>query len=103
VSDVAVELDGLRITIAEVEVLSTLTASAYDSADWSDADPAIVDQIATLLGLIAKSASAALAAFHRLHGAVADAQPAPAGEQWTTATALRGETSDLAGSGHTAP
>ena len=35
-----------------------------------------------VLGLISKSASAALAAFNRLHGAVADAAPAPAGERW---------------------
>jgi hypothetical protein len=38
--------------------------------------------VASLIGLIARSASGALAAFHRLHGAVADAQPAPAGERW---------------------
>jgi hypothetical protein len=38
--------------------------------------------MASLLGLIARSASSALSAFHRLHGAVADATPAPAGERW---------------------
>jgi hypothetical protein len=81
-SALAGELDALRISLAETEVLSTLTTAAYDSADWGDADPAIVDRIGTLLGLIEKSATAALAAFHRLHGAVADAQPAPAGEAW---------------------
>ena len=81
-SRVAGEMDALRISLAETEVLSTLTTAAYDSADWGDADPAIVDRIGTLLGLIEKSATAALAAFHRLHGAVADAQPAPAGEAW---------------------
>ena len=35
-----------------------------------------------MLGLIKKSAAAAKAAFHRLHGAIADAQPAPTGERW---------------------
>jgi len=39
----------------------------------------VVDAVASLLGLITKSASGALAAFHRLHGAVADATPAPSG------------------------
>jgi len=34
------------------------------------------------LALIAKSATGALAVFHRLHSAVADAAPAPAGERW---------------------
>jgi hypothetical protein len=82
VSAVAGEMDALRISLGEVDVLTKLTASTYDAADWGDADPAVVDAVATLLGLIEKSASGALAAFHRLHGAVADAQPAPAGERW---------------------
>lgn len=78
-SDVASELDQLRITLSEVDVLSMLTEATYDQADWTEPDPEIVDAVATLLGLIKKSATSALAAFHRLHGAVADAQPAPAG------------------------
>jgi hypothetical protein len=41
-----------------------------------------VERLASVLGLISKSASVAMAAFHRLHGAVADAHPAPAGERW---------------------
>jgi hypothetical protein len=81
-SALAGELDELRIALGEVDVLATLTAAAYDSADWGEADPAIVDRIGSLLGLIEKSAGAALAAFHRLHGAVADAAPAQAGEAW---------------------
>lgn len=43
-------------------------------------DPAVVDAVATLLGLIEKSSFAAMAAYHRLHGAIADAQPARSGE-----------------------
>ena len=74
-----VMLDDLRIALSEVDVLSMLTEATYDEADWTDPDPEVVDAVATLLGLIKKSASGALAAFHRLHGAVADAQPAPAG------------------------
>lgn len=46
------------------------------------ARPVTVERIAHLLGLISKSATAALGAYRRLHGAVADAQPAPAGERW---------------------
>jgi hypothetical protein len=38
--------------------------------------------VASLLGLIKKSTAAAKAAFHRLHSAVADEAPAPAGEAW---------------------
>jgi hypothetical protein len=79
---IAEPLDDLRIALGEVDVLSILTAATYDEADWTDPDPGAIDAVATLLGLIKKSATAALAAFHRLHGAVADAQPAPAGEAW---------------------
>lgn len=81
-SAVAGELDQLRIALGEVDILATLTKAAYDNAEWGEPDPAIVDGIASLLGLIARSAGAAMVAFHRLHGAVADAQPAPAGEAW---------------------
>jgi hypothetical protein len=83
-TDVAAPLDGLRIALGEVDVLANLTAAAYDSADWMDPDPGVIDSVASLLGLIKKSASAAMAAFHRLHGAIADAAPAPAGERWDT-------------------
>jgi hypothetical protein len=76
---VADEMDDLRIALSEVDVLSKLTEATYDQADWTEPDPEVVDAVASLLGLITKSASGALAAFHRLHGAVADATPAPSG------------------------
>jgi hypothetical protein len=79
-TDVAGELDALRIAVGETDALAAITAEAYDRQDWGDADPVVVDRMASLLGLISRSASAALAAFHRLHGAVADAQPARSGE-----------------------
>jgi hypothetical protein len=79
---IAEPLNDLRIALREVDVLSILTAATYDEADWRDPDPGAVDAVATLLGLIKRSATAALAAFHRLHGAIADAPPAPAGERW---------------------
>jgi hypothetical protein len=75
-------MDALRIALGEVDVLATLTAGAFDAEDWIDPDPDTIEGVASLLGLIKKSAAAAKAAFHRLHGAVADAAPAPAGETW---------------------
>jgi hypothetical protein len=81
-SDVATHLDDLRIAIGETEALAAVTTDSYDRQDWGDADPLHVERMASLLGLISKSASAAMGAFHRLHSAVADAQPAPAGERW---------------------
>jgi hypothetical protein len=80
VSDVATEMDELRIALGEVNILAAVTADAYDSDDWDQSDPDIAEGIASLLGLIKKSAMAAMSAFHRLHGAVADAAPAVAGE-----------------------
>ena len=76
---VADEMDDLRIALSEVDVLSRLTEVLYDEADWTDPDPDAVEAIATLLGLIKKSADGSLDAFHRLHAAVANATPAPAG------------------------
>jgi hypothetical protein len=80
VSDVAGALDSLRIAVAETDALAAVTAETYDRQDWDDADPLHVERMASLLGLLARSASGALAAFHQLHGAVADAQPARSGE-----------------------
>lgn len=76
------EMDDLRIALAEVDILSIVTSEVYDREDWVRPDSVLVERVASLLGLISKSASAAMAAFHRLHGAVADAAPAPAGESW---------------------
>lgn len=83
-SAVVAPLDDLRIALGEVDVLAILTAGAFDAEDWIDPDPDTVEGVASLLGLIKKSAAAAKAAFHRLHSAVADAQPVPAtaGVQW---------------------
>jgi hypothetical protein len=79
VSGIAEHLDHLRIALGEVDVLAILTVGAFDAEDWVDPDPDTVEGVASLLGLIKKSAAAAKAAFHRLHGAIADAQPVPAG------------------------
>ncbi len=76
-------LDELRIALGEVDILATLTAGAFDAEDWIEPDPDTVEGVASLLGLIKKSAAAAKAAFHRLHGAIADAAPVTtATERW---------------------
>ena len=91
---VAEQLDELRIAIGEVDVLATLTTAAYDSAEWSEPDPAVVERIASLLSRISKSATAARAALHRRHGAVAGAQPASADERWDGGGTAPGEGAD---------
>jgi len=77
---VAEQPDELRVALGEVGALATLATAAYDSADWGEPDPVVVDGIASLLRRISKLATAAMTALYRRHGAVADAQPAPAGE-----------------------
>jgi hypothetical protein len=84
----------LRIAIGEVDVLATLTAATYDREDWVGSDPDVVEGVASLLGLIKKSAATARAAFHRLHGTIADA--APAGERWDGKGTAPGEGADPA-------
>jgi hypothetical protein len=80
--DLSARLDALRVAIGEVDTLASVTADVYDGADWGGSDPEVVDRVACLLGLISRSATSAVTAFHRLHTAVADAQPAPTGERW---------------------
>jgi hypothetical protein len=80
--DLPARLDAPRIAVGKVDVLSRITTDVYDGADWSGSDPEVVDRVACLLGLISRSATSAVTAFHRLHTAVADAQPARAGERW---------------------
>jgi alkylhydroperoxidase family enzyme len=81
-SDVAAPLDDLRVALSEVDVLAVLTGTTFDDMDWTIPDPANVEVMATLLGLIDKSSFAAMGAYHRLRRAVDDAQPVPAGERW---------------------
>jgi len=80
-TDLAAPLDELRVALSEVDVLAVLTGMTFDDMDWTEPDSANVEVMATLLRLIEKASFAAGGAFHRLRRAVADAQPAPAGEQ----------------------
>ena len=92
---VAEQPDELRVAIGEVDALATLTTATYEHADWSAPDPDVVDGIASLLRRISESATAARAALYRRHGAVADAQPAPADERWDGEGTAPDEGADL--------
>jgi hypothetical protein len=81
--DIEAPLEDLRMALGELDVLAVLTGTTFDDVDWTVPDSANVDVMVTLLRLIEKSSFAAGGAFHRLRLAVADAQPAPAGEQRT--------------------
>ena len=75
------ELDGLlyllRDNLGKADAFITAVEALIERPGCDD-----VERMASLLGLISKSATIAMAAFHRLHGAVADTQTAPAGESW---------------------
>jgi hypothetical protein len=81
-SDLAKHLDAVRISVGEVDALASLAVRSFDDADWRGADSILVERMAYVLGVVARSATAAVGAFHRLTVAVVDAQPAPAGERW---------------------
>lgn len=78
----AEQLAALRVVAGETDALAAVTTALFDDGDWTDPDPALVDRVASLLGLLAKTATALIAAVERLHGAIADAMPAAAGDQW---------------------
>lgn len=76
------QLDALRFAAGEADVLAVVTLEWFDSRGWTDADPAEVERLAYLLGLIAKASTTVVTAVARLHGALADAQPAEDGDHW---------------------
>ena len=73
---VADQLGALRIAAGEADALAAVTAALFDDGDWTDPDPVLVDRIASLLGLLAKAATAVIAAVEKMHGSIADAMPA---------------------------
>lgn len=73
------QLDTLRIAVGEVDALAAVTEWWYGQED-DEQDHA--ERVLYLLGVMARSARAAVAAVDRFHVTVADAQPAPAGERW---------------------
>ncbi len=79
---VVTQLEQLRDIIGEIDTLAAFTLDAFDHADWSGADQQLVERVAHALGMIARTAATAASKLDGLHAAVADTQPAPAGERW---------------------
>jgi hypothetical protein len=67
-----------------VEAFATVSVEAYDNASWNDPDPQIIERIAHLLGATHEAAAAAVEAVDHSRTAVADAQPADGGDQWSS-------------------
>lgn len=77
-SGVTDQLAALRVVAGETDALAAVTEALFDDGDWTDPDPVLVDRIASLLGLLAKTATTLIAAVEKFHGAIADAMPAAA-------------------------
>lgn len=70
------------MAVGEVDAIAAVTVKWFDDEDWSGADPVLVERAGFMLGVIARSAAFAASKIDGFHVAVADAQPAPAGESW---------------------
>jgi hypothetical protein len=77
-SRVATRRDELRGFVGEVEALAALLLEYFDHANWSDADPFLVERTTYVLGIIAQSVAAAASKLDGFH--VADPQPATRGD-----------------------
>lgn len=89
-SGVVDQLAALRVAAGEVDALAAVTVAWFDDGDWGDADPLLVERVASLLGLVARGATTLVAAIQQFHGLVADAQPAAGGDSWDDESATRG-------------
>jgi hypothetical protein len=71
-TEIAAQLDDLRISVGEVDALAALAVASYDDGDWRAADADQVERMAYLLGAVAKAAAASGAAVDRFHAFTAD-------------------------------
>jgi hypothetical protein len=67
---VAAQLDELRTAVGEVDALAALALESFDRADWSGADPQLVERTAYVIGIIARSAASAASKLDGFHAAV---------------------------------
>jgi hypothetical protein len=80
-TDIAGELDQLRIAVVEVEVLAALILESFDRADWRGADGLVVGRMGRVLGVLATSAMSAASKFERFQLVFVDPPPASAGDR----------------------
>ena len=95
-SSVADQLAALRIAAGEVDALAAVTVAWFDDGDWCDADPLVLERLASLLGLVARGATAVVAAVERFHGVVADSQPTSGSDDWDDEGSARAAPAALA-------
>ena len=83
-SDVAGEMDAMRLAVGEVEALAAMLLHFFDASDWSGADSQLVDRTGHVLGALAASATSAAGKFERFQIAFVDSRPVSTPvERWT--------------------
>lgn len=81
-SNLAAELDALRIAAGRTEAFASIAVQLYDDGTGPGSDLAQGERIAYLLGAIAEAAAEVVAVVHRFHVVVADQQPAEGRDDW---------------------
>ena len=81
-SNLAAELDALRIAAGRTEAFASIAVQLYDDGTGSGSDLAQSERVAYLLGAVAEAAAQVVAVVDRFRVLVADQQPAQGGDSW---------------------
>jgi len=81
-SNLAAELDALRIAAGRTEAFASIAVQLYDDGAGSGSDLGQSERVAYLLGAVAEAAAEVVAVVHRFRVLVADQQPAEGGDDW---------------------
>jgi hypothetical protein len=81
-SNVAAELDALRIAAGRTEAFASIAVQLYDNGAGSGSDQVQSERVAYLLGAVAEAAAGVVAVVDRFSVLVADQQPAEGGDNW---------------------
>lgn len=64
---VATHFDELRDVVGKIDALAALALESFDRADWSGANPLLVERVACVLEMIATSAATAASKLNCVH------------------------------------
>lgn len=81
-SNLAAELDALRIAAGRAEAFASIAVQLYDDGAGSGSDQVQSERVAYLLGAVAEAAAGVVAVVDRFSVLVADQQPAEGGDNW---------------------
>ena len=81
-SNLAAELDALRIAAGRTEAFASIAVQLYDDGAGAGSDLVQSERVAYLLGAVAEAAAEVVAVVHRFCVLAADQQPAEGGDDW---------------------